>query len=71
MGGGTVIRSGAGNGVITGGMVVAKYDASGKFLTPTFITDGGGTSRFQYNSAVVNQALSAIPSFDVKGVVEK
>ncbi|HYY59017.1 MAG TPA: hypothetical protein VE842_16935 [Pyrinomonadaceae bacterium] len=71
MGGGTVIRSGAGSGVITGGMVVAKYDASGKFLTPTFITDGGGSSRFQYNSAVVNQALSAVPSFDVKGVVEK
>jgi len=71
MGSGSVTRSGAGNGVITGGMVVARWDSSGNFLTPTFVTSGGGSSRFQYNSAVINEALSAIPSFDVKGVVEK
>jgi hypothetical protein len=71
MGGGTVNRSGSGNGVITGGMVVAKFDNAGNFLVPSFISSGGGSSRIQYNSAVINQALSAVPSFDIKGVVEK
>ncbi|HEX8141533.1 MAG TPA: pilus assembly PilX N-terminal domain-containing protein [Pyrinomonadaceae bacterium] len=71
MGDGIVERQGTGNGTITGGMVVARFGPTGDFEAPSFITDGGGNSRFQYNSAVINTALSSVPSFTVVGVVEK
>jgi len=71
LGAGVVNRSGTGNGTITGGMVVARFGASGGFLAPSFTTGGGGNSTFQYNSAAVNAATSSIPSFMVAGVVEK
>ncbi len=72
LGEGSVERSGGGNGVISGGIVVAKFDkTSGGFEKPTFTTDGGGTSLLQYDSKAVSEAISAIPGFDVAGVVEK
>lgn len=72
LGEGSVERSGGGNGVISGGIVVAKFDkTSGGFGRPTFTTDGGGTSLLQYDSKAVSDATSAIPGFNVVGVVEK
>ncbi len=72
LGAGSVERSGGGNGVISGGIVVAKFDkTSGGFGKPTFTTDGGGTSLLQYDSKAVGEALSAVPGFSVVGVVEK
>ncbi len=72
LGEGSVQRSGGGNGVIAGGIVVANFDkTSGGFGRPTFTTNGGGNSLVQYDSKAVSEALSAIPGFDVVGVVEK
>jgi hypothetical protein len=72
LGEGSVERSGGGNGTISGGIVVAKFDkTSGGFEKPTFTTDGGGNSLLQYDSKAVSEAISAIPGFDVAGVVEK
>ncbi|HEX8138393.1 MAG TPA: hypothetical protein VF544_12445 [Pyrinomonadaceae bacterium] len=71
LGEGVVEREGGGGGVINGGLVVAKFDDTGDFLSPTFFTDGGGNSTIQYNSAAVNTAASFVPGFLVAGVVEK
>jgi hypothetical protein len=71
LGAGVVNRSGTGNGTITGGMVVARFGATGGFLAPSFTTGGGGNSTFQYNSAAVGAATTSIPSFTVAGIVEK
>lgn len=71
LGGGTVNRNGGGNGTITGGLVVARFGATGDFLIPNFNTNGGGNSMIQYNSAAINTAASFVPGFAVAGVVEK
>jgi hypothetical protein len=72
LGEGSVERSGSGNGVISGGIVVAKFSKTeGDFQAPTFTTDGGGNSLVQYDSEAVNEAVSAVPGFQVIGVVEK
>ncbi|HUQ34324.1 MAG TPA: hypothetical protein VM095_19540 [Pyrinomonadaceae bacterium] len=72
LGEGVVERKGGGNGVIAGGIVVAKFGkTSGEFEAPTFTTDGGGNSLLQYDSKSVSDAMTAIPGFLVVGVVEK
>ncbi|HWT00444.1 MAG TPA: hypothetical protein VN256_09365 [Pyrinomonadaceae bacterium] len=72
LGEGSVERSGGGNGTISGGIIVARFDKdSGGFQRPTFTTDGGGSSLLQYDSKAVSEAMSALPGFDVAGVVEK
>ena len=71
LGGGTVNRSGGGNGDIMGGMIIAKFDRSnGPFQVPTFDTNGGGNSTFQFDSVAVQNAL-ATPALRVLGIVEK
>lgn len=71
LGGGTVNRNGGGNGVISGGIVVAKFGSTGDFQAPTFTTNGGGDSTIQYNSNSVRDATSTVPGYQVLGVVEK
>jgi hypothetical protein len=71
LGGGSVSRNGGGNGTISGGVVIAKFDATGGFLAPTFTTNGGGNSRIEYNSSAVGEAMLTMPGFAVVGVVEK
>lgn len=71
LGSGTVNREGSGNGVISGGIVVAKFGSTGGFLAPTFLTDGGGNSTIQYDSKAVDDASFLVPGFRVLGVVEK
>lgn len=60
LGGGTVNRDGGGNGNIYGAMTVAHFDPvnSGPFLSPTFNTNGGGSSTMQYDSEAVRKALN-------------
>jgi hypothetical protein len=62
LGGGTVLRSGGGNGNIYGAMFVAKFPLTGAdsdvFQAPTFDTSGGGTSNIQYNSDAIDRAKS-------------
>ncbi len=78
MGEGSVTRSGGGNGTYNGAMVVAKFartwpaadnGLAHPFLTPTFNTNGGGNSDFQYNSQSVSRALTSLGS-RVAGVLE-
>jgi hypothetical protein len=72
LGEGSVERSGGGDGVIRGGIVVAKFGrTSGDFEAPTFTTNGGGSSLVQYDSTAVGEATQAIGGFEVIGVVEK
>lgn len=72
LGEGSVERSGGGNGVIAGGIIVAKFGkTSGDFEAPTFTTDGGGNSLVQYDSTAIGEAMQGIPGFQVIGVVEK
>jgi hypothetical protein len=71
LGGGSVNRNGGGNGTISGGIVIAKFNATGGFLAPTFNTNGGGNSTIQYDSNAVADATTTMPGFQVIGVVEK
>lgn len=71
LGGGSVHRNGGGNGTISGGIVVAKFGATGGFGAPSFTTNGGGNSRIEYDSTAVGEATSLMPGFQVLGVVEK
>lgn len=73
LGGGTVLRSGGGNGNIYGAIFVAKFDRTGLdtdlLQPPTFDTSGGGTANIQYNSAAVEMA-KATGGHSVLGVRE-
>lgn len=71
LGEGTVNRNGGGNGEISGGIVIAKFGATGGFLAPVFSTNGGGDSTIQYDSNAVAEATTTVPGFQVIGVVEK
>jgi hypothetical protein len=71
LGEGSVQRSGGGNGTISGGIVIAKFGATGGFGSPTFSTNGGGNSTIQYDSSAVASAMSTVAAFQVLGVVEK
>lgn len=60
MGEGKVVRSGAGNGELSGAMLVASFDQSAygtPFLAPTFTTSGGGNSTVNYNSEYATRAI--------------
>lgn len=60
MGEGKVVRSGAGNGTLSGAMLVASFDQSAygtPFLAPTFNTSGGGNSTVNYNSEYATRAI--------------
>jgi hypothetical protein len=73
LGGGTVVRTGGGNGNIYGAMFVAKFPASGTdsdvFGAPTFNTSGGGTANIQYNSDAIDRAKS-VGGHSVSGIRE-
>jgi hypothetical protein len=71
LGGGTLLKQGGGNRDIFGSIMVARFGASGGFLTPTFnYGDGGGSSNLQYDSSAVLDAI-VMPGATVLGVVEK
>src|SRR5207253_7521218 len=61
LGNGSVNRDGGGQGTIYGAMAVASFPRTGNggFTSATFLTNGGGTSTMQYDSAAVRQALNA------------
>ena len=59
LGAGQVVRSGGGNGVTLGSMVVASFGNTGDFTAPTFQSNGSGTSDIKYDSAWVRRALAA------------
>ena len=59
LGAGQVVRSGGGNGVTLGSIVVASFGNTGDFTAPTFQSNGSGTSDIKYDSAWVRRALAA------------
>ena len=70
LGGGTVYKTGGGNGDTLGAIMIAKFGASGNFLRPTFQVSGGGSSNTQYDSQIVADSLEqAGPS--VLGIAER
>jgi len=59
LGTGHIVRSGGGNGVTLGSMVVASFGNSGNFTAPTFQSNGSGTSDIKYDSDWVRRALAS------------
>jgi len=69
LGKGVLIREGGGNGDILGAITIAAFDRiSGDFLSPTFLTNGGGDSNVQYDSDSLNNGVAA--GANVSGVRE-
>jgi Tfp pilus assembly protein PilX len=64
LGKGKISRSGGGNGVIRGTIMVANFDPNGAFGTPfgspSFSINGGGTSTIGYDSAWIRKALDTL-----------
>ena len=73
LGAGSVLRKGGGDGVIGGAIVIASFNPNDPnadtFGAPSFVVDGGGNSKFVYNSVSVRNALEAT-GFRVLGVRE-
>ena len=78
---GGITRSGGGNGILQGNVVVAPYQysqisdglsptATSTFLAPQYNLSGGGNSTVVYNSRSLGDGLLAVDNF-VLGVVEK
>lgn len=73
LGSGTIRRNGGGgssNGTIYGGILAAKFGASGGFEAVTFDSNGGGGSIVQYDSVAIENALSQFGPRAL-GVLEK
>lgn len=64
LGRGNVSRSGGGDGVIRGAIMVANFDPNGAagtgFGSPTFSINGGGTSKVGYDSEWIRKALDTL-----------
>jgi hypothetical protein len=72
LGNGVITRQGGGPSTFLGAIVVARFNATGGFLAPTYNTqaDQGNTVRMQYDSVVVQDSL-ALTGLRVLGIVEK
>jgi len=57
LGGGSLDRSGGGNGTSLGAFGVAKFGGTGDFLAPSFTSSGSGTSTLQLDRSKVKTAL--------------
>jgi hypothetical protein len=69
LGQGVLIRDGGGNGDIYGGITIAAFDrTAGGFAAPTFLTNGGGDSRIQYDSAALKLGVGS--GTNVSGIRE-
>ena len=69
LGKGELIRNGGGNGDILGGITIAAFGRnSGNFTAPTFLTNGGGNSNVQYDSASLKTGVGS--GTNVSGIRE-
>ena len=72
-GSGGVTRSGGGNGILQGNVVIAPYDPTdlvAGFTGPKYGISGGGKSNVKYNSSSLANGLTAVSNF-VLGVADK
>lgn len=73
LGRGNVTRSGGGNGVIRGSIIVANFDPDGAagtgFGSPSFSISGGGTSKVGYDSQWIDKARDLL-GVSIAGVRE-
>jgi hypothetical protein len=85
LGGGVVTRDGGGNGNVNGSMVISRFERTWPaadddpainnnveypFLSPTFTTNGGGSSTMQYSSTAVARAMAVLGGPRVSGIAE-
>jgi hypothetical protein len=71
LGAGKVSKTGGGNRNIYGGIMVARFGATGNFLDPTFEYLGGaGSSNLQYDSTADRSSV-VMAGTKVLGIVEK
>lgn len=71
MGAGRIVKTGGGNRDIFGSVMVARFNATGGFLNPTFdYGTGAGSSNLQYDSRAVLDAV-VIPGAQVLGIAER
>jgi hypothetical protein len=70
LGEGRVTKAGGGNGTFDGTLMLAKFDSTGGFLTPSFDVSGGGTADLEYDSEAVRRALTT-PGHRVIAVGER
>lgn len=74
LGKGKMTRSGGGNGLIAGSIMVASFDpdmsATTGFSSPYFVVNGGGNSDIAYDSTKIDDALKSAGRV-ILGVVEK
>jgi hypothetical protein len=57
LGDGVINRSGGGNSVTLGAVVLARFGSTGDFIDPTFVSSGSGTSTLQLDRAKVQKGL--------------
>ena len=72
-GSGGLHRSGGGNGLIQGNVVIAPYNSTNlalPFLAPQYDITGGGNSELRYDSNSVSNGMTAVSNFHL-GVAEK
>jgi hypothetical protein len=71
LGGGTVYRSGTGNGNVLGSWLIAKFPRTGTggFTAPTYDVSGGGNGSFQFDTKAVDDALRTL-GMRVVGIAE-
>ncbi len=72
LGNGSLSRQGGGPSDFNGGVVVARFGATGGFLAPTYNTqaDQGNIVTMQYDSSAINNAL-ALTGLSVRGIIER
>jgi hypothetical protein len=70
LGTGSVKRKGGGGGDTYGSWLVARFNATGDFLAPTFDVSGGGGSKFRYSSEWQKKA-NALAGIGVLGISER
>lgn len=72
LGAGEVERNGGGNGDLHGAMMIARFDVGGAggFLAPKFVTHGGGSSEFRYDSRAL-EAARTLSGHPILGLYEK
>jgi type II secretory pathway pseudopilin PulG len=72
LGNGSLRREGGGPSTFNGGLVVARFGATGGFLAPTYDTqaDQGNLVTMQYDSSAINNAL-ALTGLTVRGIIER